>query len=367
MQVKLEQAFYGRGQFGYGILGASAGGKAFGDAVESLCEAIGSPDAFLKWRPFLVNKLYGEYCLMCCVQQGKPDSCGRATVFYHVLIGLASEMSKAGLDAFVLFDKGLFRDVAEEHPETVSVEGRPPETTPARPFIFQYPAVLSVLEPATELVRSVLGADSVRRSWTTFAFHAMPGFDLCALDARVTPPSGVARYDQHGKELSAMSVTNHSGLQQEQGAKKSIALRVSLVVNVLLIIVFAALLVARNSSTQPPSVPHEGRDVVSANDSIRQDLASLKESNEKLSAENAALKDEVSRLQTTVKQKESVADGLVSREVVINELREAFSDQYRGKRQGELTKDRYPAKVIDAYNPYIRFVNEKIIDSSFVK
>ena len=99
MQVKLEQVFYGRGQFGYGVLGASPNGKAFSDAVESLCESIGSPDAFLTWEPFLVNRRFGDYCLMCRVQPGEPDSCGRPTILYHVLIGLTSEMVAAGLDA----------------------------------------------------------------------------------------------------------------------------------------------------------------------------------------------------------------------------------------------------------------------------
>ena len=104
MSVKLEQVFYGRGQFGYGILGASQGGKPFENAVESLCEAIGSPDAFWAWKPFLVNKRFRDYCLMACVQPGAADSCGRATVLFHVLIALASELTAAGIDAFALFD-----------------------------------------------------------------------------------------------------------------------------------------------------------------------------------------------------------------------------------------------------------------------
>ena len=164
MQVKLEQVFYGRGQFGYAVLGTSPNGKAFGAAVESLCESIGSPDAFLTWEPFLVNRRFGDYCLMCRVQPGEPDSCGRPTIFHHVLIGLASEMVAAGLDAFVLQEADLFRKDVVEHPESVSVEGRSQKRLEKRPFDILFPAVVSVSGPDPDLIRRLLGADSVRRS-----------------------------------------------------------------------------------------------------------------------------------------------------------------------------------------------------------
>ena len=362
MQVKLEQVFYGRGQFGYAVLGTSPNGKAFGAAVEPLCESIGSPDAFLTWEPFLVNRRFGDYCLMCRVQPGEPDSCGRPTLLYHVLIGLAAEMVAAGLDAFVLQEVGFFRKDVVEHPESVSVEGRSQKRLEKRPFDIQFPAVVFVSVPAPDLIRGLLCADSVRRSWATFAFHPMSGFDLYALNKRASLPTDVACYDSNGKLLSALKSADRERGKQMPISKKSPLLGMLLVINAILLVA-CVFLFSRNPSPQP----QEGRAQAVADESLRRQVDDLKKTNERIATTNAQLEAEVNRLRNELEQRGNAAIGLVSREDVIKELRETFSSQYHGRQQKELTKDRHPPKDIDAYNPYVRFINEKILNVSQTK
>lgn len=362
MQVKLEQVFYGRGQFGYGVLGASPNGKAFSDAVESLCESIGSPDAFLTWKPFLVNRPFGDYCLMCRVQPGEPDSCGRPTILYHVLIGLVSEMVAAGLDAFVLQEAGLFRKDVVEHPESVSVERRSQKRLEKRPFDILFPAVVSVSGPDPDLIRRLLGADSVRRSWATFAFHPIPGFDLYALNNRASIPKDVACYDSNGKLLSALKSADQEGKRQMPISNKSPLLGMSIVINAILLVA-CVFLFSRN----PPPQPQEGRVQAVADESLRRQVDDLKKRNERIATTNAQLKAEVNRLRNELEQKGNSVAGLVSRDEVMRELREKFKAEYRGETIDEIPSafrtTTFGPKVI----PYIRFVSDTILKPSLLK
>lgn len=362
MQVKLEQVFYGRGQFGYGVLGTSPNGKAFGEAVESLCESIGSPDAFLTWKPFLVNRRFGDYCLMCCVQPGEPDSCGRPTILYHTLIGLASEMVVAGLDAFVLQEAGFFRKDVVEHPESVLVEGRPQKSLPSKPFDIQFPAVVSVAGPEPDLIRGLLGADSVRRSWATFAFHPMAGFDLYALNNRASLPTDVACYDSNGKLFSVLKSADQEGARQMPVSKKSPLLGISLVINVILLVA-CLFLFLRNPSPHPQEV----RSQAVVDETSRHQVDELKKTSEGLAATNAQLVTEVNRLRNELEQKANSVAGLVSRDEVMRELREKFKAEYRGETIDEIPSafktTPFGPKVI----PYIRFVSDTILKPSLPK
>ena len=362
MQVKLEQVFYGRGQFGYGVLAASPNGKAFGETVESLCESIGSPDAFLTWEPFLVNRRFGDYCLMCRVQPGEPDSCGRPTILYHVLIGLASEMVAAGLDAFVLQEAGFFRKDVVEHSESVSVEGRSQKRFEKRPFDIQFPAVVSVAGPEHDLIRRLLGADSARRSWATFAFHPMLGFDLYALNNRASMPKGVACYDSNGKLLSVLKSADQERIRQIPVSKKSPLLGISLIINAILLVACVFLL-----SRNPSSQLQEGRAQAVVDETPRHQIDDLKKTNERTATTNAQLETEVNRLRNELEQKANSVAGLVSRDEVMRELREKFKAEYRGETIDEIPSafktTPFGPKVI----PYIRFVSDTILKPSLPK
>lgn len=352
MKIALEQVFFGRGQFGYGILGVSPKGKAFGEAVESLCESIGSPDAFLTWESFLVNKRFGDYCLMCCVQPGDPDSCGRPTVLYHTLIGLASEMVAAGLDAFTLQDEGLFRKAVVEHPEAVFAEGRSQRSLVNRPFDVKFPAVVSVSAPDSKLIRGLLGADSVRRSWATFAFHPMAGFDIYALNARAALPADVVCYDSNGKQLSASKSSDRTGKMKTPISDKTPLFATSLIVNVGLLVSCAFLLVNAFSA-------HDKSERTKAKGEDWGAYQLLKDANAELVATNAHLAAEVKRLQNDIEQKGKSEAGLVSRESVILELKEKFESKYKGRRVKGV--EDLGQKYRDMYEPYLRLVNDNIL------
>ena len=108
MNLPLEQVFYGRGERGYAVLGASPGGLPFAARVEALCGAVGTPAGDYSGEPFLVSVPDEDGVIMMCGRSGAPDSMGRSTLFYHVLIGLRKDLAAAKVDAFTLFDQGAF-------------------------------------------------------------------------------------------------------------------------------------------------------------------------------------------------------------------------------------------------------------------
>ena len=352
MQIKVEQLFYGRGKFGYGVLASSQGGKPFAAAVESLCAAVGSPDVFLPWKPFLVNRLYGDYCLMACVQPGVSDSSGRATVLFHVLVALASEMTAAGVDAFTLFDNGLFHAAVQEKPEAISVGSQIQVNRLPAPFHIEFPAVVSASAPESKLIRGLLGADSVRRSWATFAFHPMAGFDIYALNARAALPADVVCYDSNGKQLSASKSSDRTGKMKTPISDKTPLFATSLIVNVGLLISCAFLLInAFSAYDKSEKTKAEGEDWGA--------YQLLKDANAELVATNAHLAAEVKRLQNDIEQKGKSEAGLVSRESVILELKEKFESKYKGRRVKGV--EDLGQKYRDMYEPYLRLVNDNIL------
>lgn len=374
MSIKIEQVFYGRGQFGYGILALSKGAGAFEDAVRSLCESIGSPDAFVSWKPFLVNRIFGDYCLMVCVQPGAADSGGRPTVFCHVLIGLASELTVAGLDAFVLSDLRLFRNAADERPEALSVEAvaRKPTATP--PFRIQFPAVVSVREPDSDLIRALLGSGSTRRSWATYAFQPMSGFDLYALNSRSSLPWGIACYDVNGNVLSKV-VSNDKGTTVKTGKKqmspfeKSPLFGVSLAVNAVLIVICALLLMRRPSVQMGSDIPPTEDLQAVAEDSLRQRIADLEKENGKLASDKAQLegkleqaKIELAKKDTELAKNGEAAKELVSREQVIGELKAKFDECGGKKADLKDLQGKVGNAILLKVKPYFQLVNREILD-----
>jgi hypothetical protein len=203
MRVRLEQVFYGRGENGYAVLGASPGGRSLARRVEALCGAAGTPGGNYGGEPFLLSVPDGDWVVMLRGRRGKPDSMGRTTLFYHALAGLRTELASAHADAFALDAQGVF---AERMPDgevgVLEVEVRPwMESPPA--WTGKTPCLIRSDKPEPEAVRSAVGEHANDWAWADFAFQAMDGFVVQVLPPRTDGVRGVAEYDGTGRLLRA--------------------------------------------------------------------------------------------------------------------------------------------------------------------
>ena len=203
MKVEFEQVFYGCGERGYGVLGASPGGRRFAGRVEALCGGVGTPDGEYGGEPFLLSVPDGEWVVMVCGRRGAPDSVGRRTLFFHALAGRREELDAAGADAFALFGRGAFAArMPEGGLERLSIEfgtGRRGGGGAAD----RLPAVIRAGGPAGEAVRALAGGRANELRWATYAFQAMAGFDIQAVPRGTALPRGANEYDGEGRLLRA--------------------------------------------------------------------------------------------------------------------------------------------------------------------
>ena len=208
MNVKFEQLFYGRGKGGYGVLGASPGGRRFAARVEKLCGGVGTPGGEYGGEPFLLSVPEGEFVVMVCGRRGAPDSMGRNTLFFHVLVARREELDAAEADAFSLFVQGAFAGsmpTGEIAALDIEAEKRVPLdlATPARR---PYPAVIRSARSETEAVRGLAGGRENALAWASRAFQVMPGFDIQVVPLRTALPRGVNEYDAAGRLVRSAGV-----------------------------------------------------------------------------------------------------------------------------------------------------------------
>lgn len=222
MSVVFEQIFYGRGERGYGVLGASPGGHSFASRIESLCGAVGTPSGDYGGEPFLMSVPEGNRILMLCGRRGVLDSMGRSTLFFHGLVTEKSAMVHARADAFSLFSQGVFADkMPSGDIAPLRVDVKPSESAGLRrdeAARATLPCVIRSAEPLGDFVRGIVGGRVLALSWATFAFQPMRNFDVQVLPPRVSCPQGVNEYDATGTLLcSAVVASDH----KEDGASRN--------------------------------------------------------------------------------------------------------------------------------------------------
>ena len=199
MKIELAQVFYGRGERGYGVLGASPEGQRFAARVEALCGSVGTPDGGYGGEPFLLSVPEGDRVVMVCGRRGAPDSIGRGTLFFHALVARGADLAAAGADAFSLFAQGAF---AERLPEgglenvrlDAQADGKRPQDSVAA-----FPAAIRSEHPAPDAVCALTGDRVNTLRWVTYAFQLMPGFDLQVLPSRTSLPRETNEYDAEGR------------------------------------------------------------------------------------------------------------------------------------------------------------------------
>ena len=263
MKLILEQLFYGRGERGYGVLGESPGAAPFRKRVEGICGAVGTPTNDYGGEEFLLSVPDGGRVIMVCGRRGARDSMGRDTLFFHVLVASKQDLDAAKADAFSLFAQGAFAGRLP-HGETaaLAIDAKKTEIGGAASCRASFPCFIRSIKPETDAVRSLVGMDVNELTWATFAFQALDGFDVQVLPLRGPAPSGASEYDESGKLISAAKAVQsepEKDLGEEPYArqvaeppssvqkKPSAMLKVSLLLNIVLLALCAALFSMRKS------------------------------------------------------------------------------------------------------------------------
>ena len=258
---KLGQIFYGRGKDGYGVLGVSPSGRPFSDSVAALCRAVGSPDRPGDVRPFLISKRERGHVIMIRACRDEDPS-GRTTLFFHVLVAKEEELASAGLDAFVLAERGVFVSSLPDG----SINDLPfpsSENRSANPCSadVRFPAFIAADHPLDAEVRRALGRETLSRNWATYSYNPLQGFDLCVYSSYGASPTNGNRYSFVDGRFVAASVsrpTSPTPQSPTHAKDRSLMLKASLLLNAVLVAVLVAVFTLRNGNekvNQPTSSP----------------------------------------------------------------------------------------------------------------
>ena len=274
MTIKFEQVFYGRGERGYGILGASPGADKFIARTEALCGAVGTPAVDYGGEPFLLSVPEEDRVVMACGRRGALDAMGRATLFFHVLIAAKTDLHAAEADAFSLFTSGAFAErMPDGKTECLRIDTQAEPNEPAPGMAVLLPAVFRSPAPASNLVQRAVAGRANGLSWATYAFQPLPGFEVQVLPPRVLCLQAANEYDASGKLLRSaaaekvpqaegklgcgserVTLSHYSNVANESSQEKSnVMLKFSIVVNFVLVAVCAVLLVSRKSMSDSPA------------------------------------------------------------------------------------------------------------------
>lgn len=349
MNVTLDQVFYGRGERGYAILGASSGAAGFASRVESLCGAVGTSGSEYGGDPFLLSVPGKDHVIMVCGRRGVPDAMGRATLFFHVLIGAKQELVAENADAFALFEQGVFTDrmPAGEIPllrlDVGSVSGK----LGGRRLDVVLPCLFRSERPAPGLVRSAVGDRVNDLAWATFTFQPLPDFDVQVLPLRVLAPRTMNEYDKSGVIVrqavvkSDVRVTARPDNEHRRPLpsaapvtdapppeKSNAMLKFSLVLNLVLAAACAVLYASRKSASDTPSptpVPQ-----VTVPDNVKKEMPG----NEKPDAKKVDVP-------LSVEQKVVIERAAVRQ--LKEQLKKQFKEQFKGEQISNF--DREMAKI----------------------
>ena len=279
MNMSIEQIFYGRGIYGYGILGVSPGGSSFASRVEAICGMVGTPGVDYGGEPFLISVPESDHVVMVCGRRGASDSMGRSTLFFHALVAGKAEMADANADAFSLFEQGLFADeipageIAALSIDVKSADNAYPH--PENVVGMTVPCVIRSDKPQFDLVRAAVGDQALELSWATLAFQPMRNFDAIVLSPRASCQRNVNEYDASGRLIRSVTTPRNakeavpprkcpderpcpsSGQTVSVTPKGNLSTMfvLSVAFNIVLVVVCAAILATRRAVTDSPVEP----------------------------------------------------------------------------------------------------------------
>ena len=214
---------------------------------------------------------------MICGRRGAPDSMGRETLFFHALVADKVAMSDAKADISSLFSQGVFVDkMPSGDIATLCVDVGPKASQHAGSVMnVTAPCVIRSEKPLLDIVSTAVGDRALELSWATFAFQSMQCFDVQILPPRVPCPRTMNEYDATGKLIRSASKadssrkedtlqrhhdeTAYSSAEQVPNVsskdKSNAMLKLSVILNIVLVAVCALLLLSRKSATDAPIEP----------------------------------------------------------------------------------------------------------------
>ena len=386
MNITFEQLFYGRGTHGYGVLGVSPGAAGLIPRVEGLCGAVGTPGGHYGGEPFLMSVPDGGRIIMVCGRRGAPDSMGRATLLFHVLVAEKDALSAAKADALSLFDQGAFADkVPAGDVAALSLDvggslgsgtGGYPQCDRDEPNV-TLPCIFRSEGPAAKLVRNAIGNRANELSWTTFAFQSMQGFDVQVLSPRATAARSMNEYDASGKPCRSASasigsrmddkpqsdapVTRGPGYDRRENTSAeggNVMLKFSIFANIVFAAAIAVLLAMRNSTATPLVRQAETRLVTNVVTKVvdRQTEAPLSDARKaeiEREANKRYLKNLKERFLEELKSHKPIADFDANIKVLpkINDVMTMPNFENREARMA----------CLESLRTYVNFVNEEIL------
>lgn len=308
MRMTLEQVFYGRGGWGYGVLGMSPGGAPFEARVGTLCGAVGTPGGDYGGEPFLLSVPEGDSILMVCGRRGAPDSMNRETLFFHALVAAKKDLAAAKGDAFSLFAQGAF---AAKMPagtvEPLRIDCKPDRDgsrsrpSDGRTAGASLPCFVRSPSPAPDVVRAFVGDRANGLAWATFAFQPLDGFDVQILPPRIAAPRSANECDADGKLVRAAETSGGRAAPARSASppyhhdtpkptpsssKPSTMLKISLFANLALLAVCAALLASRKEV--PSTVPVSTKEPTASSSAAEKRIEELKTELENVKTERDA-------------------------------------------------------------------------------
>ena len=240
--MSVEQIFYGRGPDGYAILGSSVPSCGLTDQVLELCQSVGTPGFEREDdnQPFLLQKVCGANVLMVCGRNGEPDSLGRKTLFFHVVVVPLAYAKEQNLSAADLYRANVFSPKCRDSKLSALVIDHVKGQSGFQSCGFKFPAVFSCRRANNLALVKLLDGKLVGTNWATMCWKALPNFDWFGLDSSCHL-SGVSAeytvYDGEGKllreggemrtaEKSRVAGIEHahqSKVQEDGNMKKDIA------------------------------------------------------------------------------------------------------------------------------------------------
>ena len=221
--MTFDQVFYGRGPQGYAVLGDSGCPFEVVSHTESLCQLHGTPDArsVTSLKPFLFQHFSCGRVYLGCGMLGRKDDLGRSTLFYHVFVGDADEVRRAGLSTRDLFRHGLFVDSQiEQKLEKVDVDVRAwrIEQSVARCSL-ERPAVVVCESDDSCKVLDLIGGEIAQVNWTSCCWNVSGNFEVLGTPLSYladTASSNFNIYDDTGKLLQRRQVRNQTHARYEK-------------------------------------------------------------------------------------------------------------------------------------------------------
>ena len=382
MNMSIEQIFYGRGIYGYGILGVSPGGSSFASRVEAICGMVGTPGVDYGGEPFLISVPESDHVIMVCGRRGVPDSMGRSTLFFHALVAGKAEMADANADAFSLFEQGLFADeIPAGEIAALFIDVKSADNAYPHPENFvgmTVPCVIRSDKPQFNLVRAAVGDRALELSWATLAFQPMRNFDVIVLPPRASCQRNVNEYDASGRLIRSVAtrsrpkeVTSPSEQMKERPSssvdqissvtskgKNSTLFVLSVVINIVLAAVCTALLALRRSamdSSARPTTPIVVTNFVER--VVKETVPAQLTDDEKAEIKRGAVEQFLKELKSRFPEDEKISDFEINVKKLPN-----MNVTYQ-----EIMHDNNPdfkeAKtVLISLKKYVTFLNEEILE-----